>query len=455
MKLNQRIRSSMSFSATIRTAAWAAAGLAMTLGGLAACSSDSLLQVTDPDILNIADYNTPAGADPLRVGVIKLFASAFDGSDAFVISGGNLTDEMLASDTFDDRLQVNARKSIAVNSTQGGTYQALQKARAGATAAILILNTTQPTPTFNRGELYMMRGYMEMFLGELYCSGVPFSSEDGVTQTFGDPQTTDQVMARASASFDSALALADTNKRIRYGSEIGKGRAQLNLGQFAAAAAAVADVPQSFALLAYHSTGSGGNGIWSSLNNGATRYMLTSNEGTNGLPFLANHNDPRISWSASTRIGFADSFKNLSNQLKFGRYDNTIVSTGIEAKLMGLEAQLQTDNQATRDAVYASLNTLRASGPPVVPLMTTGAPTTQKAAIDQLYSEREYWMWLTGHRLGDERRLVRIYKRDAETVFPTGQLTPPIVGVYGTSTNIVIPDAENNNPKFKGCLPGA
>jgi hypothetical protein len=332
----------------------------------------------------------------------------------------------------------------------------MQKARAGATSAILILNTTQPTPTFNRGELYMMRGYMEMFLGELYCPGVPFSSEDGVTQTFGDPQTTEQIMARASASFDSALALADTNKRIRYGSEIGKGRAQLNLGQFAAAAAAVTDVPQSFTLLVYHSTGAGGNGIWSSLVNGATRYMLTSNEGTNGLPFLANHNDPRINWVASTRIGFADSFKNLATELKFGRYDNTIVSTGVEAKLMILEAQLQTDNQASRDAVYASLNALRLTGPPAnVPPLTTGAPTTQKAAIDQLYAEREYWMWLTGHRLGDERRLVRVYKRDAETVFPTGNLTPPIVGVYGKSTSITIPDAENNNPKFKGCLPGA
>src|SRR5690348_6544544 len=104
MKLTQRIRSSMSFSATARSRAYIAAGFALTLGGLSACKDNSLLQVTDPDILNVADYNTPAGADPLRLGVIANFQNAFDGGEAFTIDTGNLTDEMLASDTFNARL---------------------------------------------------------------------------------------------------------------------------------------------------------------------------------------------------------------------------------------------------------------------------------------------------------------------------------------------------------------
>jgi hypothetical protein len=455
MKLNQRIRSSMSFSATARSRAYIAAGFALTLGGLSACKDNSLLQVTDPDILNVADYNTPAGADPLRLGVVANFQNAFDGGEAFTIVTGNLADEMLASDTFNERMGVNARKSDPVEANASGTYNNLQRARSSANSAIKILTTTAPSPTFLRGELYMVRGYSEMFLGELFCSGVPFSSEDGVTQTFGKPLTTDQIMASAAASFDSAIALADTSKRVRYGAQIGKGRALLNLGKFSDAAAAVAGVPQSFVLWSYHSTGAGGGGMWSSTTNGATRYTLTTSEGTNGLPFLAGHSDPRLPWVQSTRTAFNSLFINLPNQTKYGRYDNTVIDNGIDAQLTILENTLQANTQAARDAVYAGLNALRASGPPVVPQMTTGAPQTQDAAINLLYSERAYWEWLNGHRLGDLRRLVRIYKRDPETVFPTGALTLPLVGTYGTGTNVQIPYTEKNNPNFQGCLPGA
>jgi hypothetical protein len=296
-----------------------------------------------------------------------------------------------------------------------------------------------------------------MFLGEEFCSGVPFSSEDGVTKTYGQPLTTDQIFTTAAASFDSALALADTSQRVKYGSQIGKGRALLSLGRFADAAAAVAGVPQSFQLLSYKSAvaNSSGGGIYASTATGATRYTLTSNEGINGLPYLANHNDPRLPWVASTRTGFNSLFINLPNQTKYGKYDNTVIDNGIDAQLTILENTLQANTQTARQAVYDGLNKLRASGPPVVPPMTSGAPTTQDAAINLLYSERAYWEWLNGHREGDLRRLVRIYKRDPETVFPTGALTLPLVGTYGTGTNVQIPYTEKNNPNFQGCLPGA
>src|SRR5581483_8982527 len=98
----------------------------------------------------------------------------------------------------------------------------------------------------NRGELYMLRGYTEVFFAEGWCSGVAFSSEDGVTTTYGEPLTTEQILTAAVATFDTALSLADTSKRVRYGAEIGRARALLNLGKFADAATAVADVPQSY-----------------------------------------------------------------------------------------------------------------------------------------------------------------------------------------------------------------
>jgi hypothetical protein len=456
----------MFLSSKARSRAYAVAGLALAAmaGG---CKQDSLLQVTDPDILNVADYMTPAGATPLRVGVIANFTAAFDaGQDSYVTMSGNLADELLASDTFDGRLTINARKSVEVNAEMEAVYRAMQRARTGAARAAGILATTAPTPLVNRGELYMLLAYTEMLLGEGWCPGVPFSSEDGIKTTFGEPLTTDAMFQQALVHFDTALSFAENNSRVMNGSKIGKGRALLNLGRFADAATAVNGVPLNFVLSSSHSPNSNNNSAWAGPTQGASRYRLMSNEGRNGLPFLGQTaaQEPRINWSESSRSGFSSQFSRQPNQGKFTQFSDGVVTTGAAARLIELEAQLQAGTQAARDAVFAGLNSLRTGGAAIggvtnqtlitVPAMAGPAPTTQDAAIDLLYKERAYWMWLTGHRLGDLRRLVRVYKRDSEAVFPTGTLTSPLEGTYGTNTAVTIPLSERNNPNFKGCLEG-
>src|SRR4051812_9484543 len=210
MTHTQSIRRMMSLSSKARSRAYAIAALALAATA-AGCKKDSLLQVTDPDILNTGDYATPAGATPLRVGVIANFNSAFDGgTDSFVTMTGNLADELLASDTFDGRLTINARKSAETNSEMEAVYRAMQRARTAAQRAAGILATTAPTPLSNRGEMYMLLGYSEMFLAEGWCPGVPFSSEDGATINYGQPLTTDAMFQQAIAHFDTALSLAET-----------------------------------------------------------------------------------------------------------------------------------------------------------------------------------------------------------------------------------------------------
>src|SRR4029453_12489349 len=141
-----------------------------------------------------------------------------------------------------------------------------------------------------------------------------------------------------------------------------------------------------------------------------------------------------------------------------------VIGTGAEARLIELESQLQAGTQEARDAVFAGLNKLRtggaaiggAKGSTLIPVaaISGSAPKTSDAAIDLLYKERAYWLWLTGHRLGDLRRLIRVYNRDTESVFPTGALTPPLDGPYGAGTTIAVPFSERNNPNFQGCLDG-
>jgi hypothetical protein len=430
--------------------------VALALGALGACKSDKILNVSTPDVLPPDAFSTPAGADPLRFGVISDFVRAYDGNtDAYTVVSGNAADELYASDTFDGRLTINSRKSIEVNPEMETEYRYIQQANVGASTAAVFLATSVPTQKWQRGEMYLIRGYTEIFMAEGWCSGSAISTvnPDG-TVTAGTPNTTAQLFTRAIADFDSALALADTSQRVKYGSAIGKGRALLNLAKYPEAAAAVASVPKAFQYLTFHSTASAReeNGMWNAEANGSSRYSIISKEGTNGLPYLATTTDPRIKWAPSTRTGFNAISTNIPTELKFGRTDSGILADGIEGQLIALEARLQGNTQADRDFVFAGLNTLRTSNSPAIPAIAGTAPTVQSDAVDQLFQERAYWMWLTGHRLGDMRRLVRVYGRDSEKVFPIGNQPTPLNGTYGTGVNITIPKNEKNNTNFTGCI---
>jgi hypothetical protein len=64
--------------------------------------------------------------------------------------------------------------------------------------------------------------------------------------------------------------------------------------------------------------------------------------------------------------------------------------------------------------------------------------------VDLVFRERAFWLFSTGHRTGDLRRLVRHYGRTPATVFPTGAWHKG--GNYGADVTMPIPQAEQNNP---------
>ena len=68
--------------------------------------------------------------------------------------------------------------------------------------------------------------------------------------------------------------------------------------------------------------------------------------------------------------------------------------------------------------------------------------------MDQLFSERAFWLFATGHRLGDMRRLVRQYGRTGRERLPRGDYLKG--GTYGTDVNLPLPLEENNNPNSTG-----
>ena len=94
----------------------------------------------------------------------------------------------------------------------------------------------------------------------------------------------------------------------------------------------------------------------------------------------------------------------------------------------------------------AKLNVARATVTGLAPLTDPGSTTARE---DLLFRERAFWMFSTGHRQGDLRRLIRQYNRPENTVFPTGVWFKG--GPYGSDVNFPIPFSETNNPNFVQC----
>ncbi|HEX9895877.1 MAG TPA: hypothetical protein VGA78_18240 [Gemmatimonadales bacterium] len=411
---------------------------------LSGCEDD-FLEYTDPDI--ITDANSASGAIALRNGVVQRFTqmvNGMQGPDALFIYSGLVADEWRSGDTFEQRNQADIRSIPEENTFLDDVLLRLNQVRTQGRSAINSLRQFVPTPTSNVGLMFALTGFVENLAGEAYCNGIPFSelADDG-TPVFADPVTVDSAFRRAVASADSALkyVTGTDGPKVADLARIVKGRALLNLNQPADAAAAVTTVATSFEYQVFHSSITTTNQTWA-LNAGARRYVVADNEGGNGLPFVSAA-DPRVVTATPTPLSF-DSQTPFVALTNFGQFDPMTVAGGIEARLIEAEAALRAGDAA---GWLAKLNEARATR---TDLPALADPGSEAARVDLTFYERAFWMFATGHRLGDLRRLVRQYGRGAETVFPTGAFHKG--GSYGSDLNIPISFDERNNPNFTGCL---
>ncbi|MCU0633548.1 MAG: hypothetical protein MUE41_01640 [Gemmatimonadaceae bacterium] len=443
-----------------------------------ACTKDDLLRVDDIDVATPGSLNDPAVLPTLRASAISDLQVAMGAGleNGVITNAGLLADEFIWAETFPTRFEMDVRSTNPINVTLDGVYQSLQRARVTAERVEQRYATLQPTNP-GRAEVQALAAYSYILLAEMYCNGIPLSrfDADAGTSELGDPLTNAVIYQRAVAKFDSALAVIGTpatptaeQTRIANLARVGKGRALINLGRFADAAAAVAAVPTSFRYVLIHSenTGRQNNGVFLPTNN-FPRFSVGNREGINGLPFVSDGaSDPRVfsplgdGSTGFNRVG-ADNLTLMYYQTKYPtRSSGVVFADGVEARLIEAEQLQRTggDYLAVLNTLRANLPTLlfntalptRFTPPAVDPLPPLTQPTTVAAQVDQLFKERAYWMFLTGHRLGDLRRLVRQYGRDAEAVFPTGAFHKG--GTYGIDVNFPISFLETNNPKFTGCI---
>jgi Tetratricopeptide repeat len=437
----------------------------LLLAGVAACG---LLDTNQPNIVGAEDLDTPAGAATKRLGAISIFTLAKDGdfqpvgipgnpdpthsndfSDGYILVSGILADEFVNPGFIPSRTEVDLRLAQPTTAGLAELFQSLARARSAAEDAVTSLQTFGTEPDADTGipEMNALAGYTYVFFGEGFCSGVPVSHIVNDQIEYGQPLTTAQILDTAIARFTTALAHPSivAGDPIHSLASVGLARALVDQGRFAEAAAAVASVPPEFLYETEHATTPAAlhNGVFEAFNNG--EFGVFDQEGGNGLPYVSAEDirvqgDSGIASDNNTETWFPN---------KYASFDAPIpVADYVEAQLIIAESELQA---SAFSAMTQRLNDLR----DVVGLAPLPTPGTLDAAVDQLFTERAFWLYATGHRLGDMRRLIRQYGRDAETVFPTGDWFKGGL-TYGTDVNLPLPRREQNNPNVptsgSGCL---
>ncbi|MEJ7760474.1 MAG: tetratricopeptide repeat protein [Gemmatimonadaceae bacterium] len=457
--------------------------LALSAG---ACDTDKIVEVEDPAARRPEEINNTGSVPALVNGALRQFIGGYSGfgGDSFLSSSGVISDELYYGDTFTTRDAADKRtlQPAVLGNISDGSFGLLQQARfnarrAFATVAQFSTPATAAADGTTQAQLRTIEGYVYVTLSEGWCGSVPFSvvPDTGVVDasriTNGVPLSTAGMNDTAVTRFNQALALNSSNALAA----VGKARALLNLGRFAEAAAAVQSVPTSYVFLLEHSinTPAENNPIRALIDNG--RYSVSNLEGAvisttstrpdatapattapgaEGIAFRGLR-DPRVPWEFKGRCFSA---VNCFFNNNYSTLDADVpLASGVEARLIEAEAALRAGNTAL---MLSTLNTLRANVTQIVqvlypgqkavqnptglqPLIDPGTPDTRRALF---FQERALWLFNTGHRQGDLRRLVRQYGVPSNVAFPSG--THFRGGTFGNDVAYPVPFNEENNREF-------
>ncbi len=454
--------------------------------GVGACRPSDVLSVPGPaGALTSSTVHSQAGAESALDGARAQLFLAVDGNFQGLLTWSELlTDEFTFSGftIFGSFANVDARMTAGGRRFQESVdspWEYLLRARSSLLAAVPALTAYEPPNARSKiGEAYALAGYAELLVAESYCAGTPLDDVLPDRIQYGVPLTTDSLLGVAEAHFDSASAEAHGNATVSELAAVGLGRVLLDRGQYQAAATAVSSVATGFVYNAElePNTSAGAaqppNLYAYGIQLGFERFFnVADREGQNGLNFVSA-NDPRLVLDTVTYTT-TDETAPWRLPMKFETNPSLVpLATGIEARLIQAEAALKANNV---NGWTTDLNALRTDAadtkvtfPPATQSLTADSTTLASPAlqVDVMFRERAFWLFGTGTRLGDLRRLIRQYGRDQSTVFPSGPYAngnnprlPSPIPSYGTDVSLTLPTAAGlsglgqtiTNPNYRGC----
>lgn len=453
----------------------------------------------DPDA-----FDNEAGAFELYKGAVTKFRQATSGrtaSGGYIVNSGLLADELGAGETggaalsaktsVDSRVMSSSDPSSAARGYTNA-WRELHGVRMQSMTAMSALRTYgESHPQDLTGHLFALWGMAEVMLANFFCSGIPLTTVDyDGAFDYAPGSTTAEVYEHAVALFDSAHANAPDSTNFRHLASVGKGWALLNLGRFDEAAQAVANVPTSWTYLNLHEAidnSIGTQNFTSAISSTSDHKVgdmgtVSDVEGGTGLPYRSS-GDPR---TMSPKMADAQATAGEMTVYKPGRWlidgaaTPVVMASGVEARLIEAEAALRAggaawlntlnDLRTTGDFTEepdpddpAATDTIWAPGDGAVLFTAVGGslpgleplddPGTDAGRVDMLFRERAYWLFVTGRRQADMRRLIRQYGRLHTDVFPQGGYPAGPIGTYGVDVNAPVPASEILfNPEYEGCF---
>lgn len=463
----------------------AMAAVSIFVGG---CALDNIVKATDPDIIDPTFIQSASGADGIRVGTLGRFNANTTGGESMLLYGGLMGDEFTTGDTFTQRIETDQRSLTPENGNVTTGYRGIHLVRVGALQARAALRQF-PQITGNEwrlAEMYFVEAYMINLLAEHFCNGQPLSTLEDFKETPSARISTDSLYLISQAKVDSGVALllptltTANDVRVRNALLILKARVAINQGNFALASTAATAVPTAYIWEQEHSLVVRTPSVWAFINN-QRRYIVSNNEGPLGMGFANATQDPRVpscqpgaggfNAAACTAAGFTTirPFDSGNNSVPNSRYQliwendsrNVALISGLQARLFEAEAQNRLGNFSGASGSLAIMNALRAAPPAyVLPGRTiTGLaplvdPPTAAGDRDLIFREKGFWLYGTGHRFGDMRRMMRQYSMTQNEVWPNGVWQINRVPGYGVDVTFPTPAAESNNPRIPQTTPG-
>lgn len=424
--------------------AWAVAG------STAACEAP--LAIEAPGILTTDELTGPGAVQSVINGIIGDFAEAYDD---YVRYATLFTDEFILSGTFPTRLEVDDRRILAINgSLNAEVYEPLSTARFSADTGVVNFTAVQSDPDFEAltdlltegiavGRLF--GGYSRVLLSELYCQsavagGVFLTSDDRMQDAL------DLLIQAEVAGKDAGISDL-TNAAI-----VGQARANLWLGDNAAAAAAARRVPAGFEfVLDYSENDPVQFNEVHSLTWGRGRQLIrwTVGDGTEA----ARANERFAYFDEWVTLGLIDpnppssfvSFNSaISVQLQL-LYDDglqpIVLASKAEADLIEAEVALRASDFVTANTLVNNLRSTNWS----LSAIDFAAMATLGARLTQLAQERSRELWLTGQRQGTLRRLrandgINLYPSNSSASFDQTCFPVPQQEVDNNTNSVLFPN---------------
>ena len=407
-------------------------GLALGLSGCDAL--DDLLSVDAPSRVVASDLDNPAAAGLLAASVANEFrctltyyatASALTGNewrDASNNSVLNIWDQRV-HDTSGYGAQY---ASADCGSGQPAIYQPLSRTRWLADQTLTLLDGWDvgevPDKAELEAEVAMYAGYTYVLFGEGMCS-VAF--DDGPEQTPAD------AFNLAIERFDRSIA-AGASGDILNAARVGKARAQLNLGQAAAAATTVASVPADFSFELQYSNAESvtRNKQWEFNHDDenvtiAEPYRTFAYEGVPDLR-VAVTDQGTTNPQTGIAIWTADKYPDAATPVELATWE--------EAQLIIAEAAIEAGGAADLQNAADIIDALHlAAG---LPPYAGALNATELMA--QLVYERQAELFLEGHHLQDLKRL-------NIPLYPATGTDDGFGGAYGDQICFDLPATEFQN----------